>query len=380
MQLVEAYSKEEVKEFVIQRLHLTPKTLGKTRNDVPSIIRNIGGLQYGGHKIELFNRFENFKSEWFDHWYENHTLIDGHVLRSALRIVNADEYPYYFKATRTVSRTRTYQKCPISLSSEHYKALNFMERHGPFTPSEFKKLFSEKYPRLGDKAKRLLYDLYNYGKLARTGRKNNKPLYHSIKKLPYKLDMEQISEKEGKKWLFLKSLSIYGPFTLNDIAHWVGWTLTETKEISKILLKEDKIVSINVEDQPKHHYLRVKDLDFLSSFRNNLPEYSFIHILFNDDAFLLGYYRRLEDFFGYRWIYPQFSEGIVWRAAILHGRQLIGEAIVDMYTKNSVFRVRKLLLRKEYADTEMFCKIENEFNRHAIFQNKTLQMSKPQLI
>jgi hypothetical protein len=60
---VEVYSKEEVKEFVIQRLHLTPKTLGKTRKDVPSIIRDVGGLQYGGHKIELFNRFDNFKSE-----------------------------------------------------------------------------------------------------------------------------------------------------------------------------------------------------------------------------------------------------------------------------------------------------------------------------
>lgn len=369
-----------MKEFVIQRLHLTPKTLGKTRNDVPSIVRDVGGLQYGGHKIELFNRFEDFKSEWFDYWYENHTLIDGHVLRGALRIVNVDEYPFYFKATRTVSRRRTYQKCPVSLCSEHYKALNFIDKHGPFTPSEFKDLFGEKYPRLGGKAKRLIYNLYNYGKVARMGRKNNKPLYHSVEKLPYKLDMEQISEKEGKKWLFLKVLSIYGPFTLDDIAHWVGWTLTETKEISKTLLQEDEIVSIHVEDQRKHHYLRVKDLGFLGSLRNNLPDHSFIKILFNDDAFLLGCYRRLGDFFGYNWRYPQFGEGIVWRAAILHGRQLIGEAIVDMYAKDSLFKIRKLLLRRDFAGMEILCKIENEFNRHAIFQNKTLQMSKPQLV
>jgi len=31
--LAEAYSREEVKEFVIQRLHLTPETLGKAKND-----------------------------------------------------------------------------------------------------------------------------------------------------------------------------------------------------------------------------------------------------------------------------------------------------------------------------------------------------------
>ena len=375
---MEVYSKEEIKEFVIQRLHLTPKTLGKTRNDVPSIIRDIGGLQYGGHKNELFSRFGNFKSEWFDYWYQNHTLIDGHVLRGALRIVNAEEYPHYFKATRTVSRRRTYQKCPISLSKEHNKALNFIETQGPFTPSDFKKTFSEEHLQLADKAKRLLYDLYNYGKIARIGRKNNKPLYHSIKKLPYKLDIEQISEKEGQKWLFLKSLSIYGPFTLTDIAHWVGWTLTETREISNILLQEGKIASVDVEDQSKNHYLRVEDLDLLNSLRNNLPEYSFIRILFNDDALLLGYYRRLKDFFGYDWRYPQFSEGIVWRAAIIHGRQLIGEAIVDIHRKDPFFKVRKLLLIKEFANTKTLCKIEHEFNRHSTFQNKTLQISETQ--
>ena len=104
--MAEVYSKEEVKEFVIQRLHLTHETLGKAKNDVPYVIRDIGGLQHGGHKIELFNRFVNFKPEWFDYWYENHILVDGHVLRGALRIVNADEYPYYFKATRTASRAR----------------------------------------------------------------------------------------------------------------------------------------------------------------------------------------------------------------------------------------------------------------------------------
>jgi len=67
--LVETYSKEVVKEFVLQRLRLAPYALGRSKEDVPSVVRAIGGLQYGGHKIELFNRFGNFKPEWFDYWY-----------------------------------------------------------------------------------------------------------------------------------------------------------------------------------------------------------------------------------------------------------------------------------------------------------------------
>jgi uncharacterized protein YcaQ len=375
--LVETYSKEVVKEFALQRLRLTPYTLGKSKEDVPSVVRAIGGLQHGGHKIELFNRFESFEPEWFDYWYENRALIEGHVLRGALRIVNADDYPCYFKATRSVARRRTYHKCPPSLSESHLIAFNFTDKHGPFTLSEFKKLFGAKYAELKGAAKKLLYDLYNYGTVARMGRRKQRPLYHVIGKLPYKLDMSQVGEEEAKEWLFLKCLSTYGPFTLKDIAHWVGWKIVETKEIRDALLAKKKVISVNVEGDGDPHYTKVENLPLLDSLKNDLPEHSFIRILFNDDALLLGYYRRLKDYFGYHWRYPQLSEGIVWRAAILHGRHLIGEAIVDMYAKSQFFKVKRLTLHEEFATSEVLARIKDEFMRHAEFQNKTLEMVNP---
>jgi hypothetical protein len=379
--LVETYSKEVVKEFVLQRLRLTPYTLGRSREDVPSVVRAVGGLQHGGHKIELFNRFENFKPEWFDYWYENYTLIDGHVLRGALRIVNVDEYSYYFEATRSVARRRaSYHKCPLFLSDNHLIAFDYLEKHGPFTPSEFKKSFGTKYPQLKNMAMKLLYELYNYGKVARMGRKNQKPLYHTIGKLPYKLDMSKLSEKEAKEWLFLKCLSLYGPFTLKDVAHWVGWNLTETKEILNDLFMQRKVARVNVEDQRDANYVRAEDVALLNSLKNNLPKHSFIRILFNDDALLLGYYRRLKNYFGYHWKYPQLSEGVVWRAAILHGRNMIGEAVVDMYAKSRFFKVKRLTLRKEFATSEILTRMEDEFVRQARFQNKNLEMINPKLI
>ncbi|MCS7364892.1 MAG: hypothetical protein NDF54_05585 [archaeon GB-1867-035] len=43
--MTETFSREAVKEFVLQRLRLAPSTLGKNREDVPQVVRAIGGLQ-----------------------------------------------------------------------------------------------------------------------------------------------------------------------------------------------------------------------------------------------------------------------------------------------------------------------------------------------
>jgi hypothetical protein len=51
-----------------------------------------------------------------------------------------------------------------------------------------------------------------------------------------------------------------------------------------------------------------------------------------------------------------------------------------MHAKSRFFKVRKLTLRKEFAGSEMSSKIEDEFMRHAEFQNKTLEMVDPKLI
>jgi len=375
--MAQTYSSETIKEFTLRKLRLTPDTLGKTIEDVPSVVSATGGLQYGGHKIELFNRFKNFKPEWFDYWYEKHALIEGHVLRGALRITTADEYPYYFKATRNIAMRRTYQQCPISLHQNHLNALNFISTHGPLTPTEFKKQYSARHPQLKHIADRLLYDLYNYGKIARMGRKNQKPLFHAVEKLPYKLDMAQLSEKEAKAWLFQKCLSTFGPFSLKDVAHWIGWNLTETSEVLNGLQDREKVVAVRMNDCTDLLYARVADLRELDSLEDNLPHYSQVRILFNDDALLLGCYRRLKQRFGYNWEYPQFSEGIVWKAAILYGRELTGEAAVDMYAQSPIFKVRKLMLRKEFVVKDILREIRDEFARHAEFQNKNLSMITP---
>lgn len=369
-----AYPKEAIKEFALRRLRLTPETLGKNRGDVPIVVSDVGGLQYGGHKIELLNRFQRFKEEWFDHWYENHVLMEGHVLRAALRIACADEYPYYFRATRSIARRREYQRCPSSLTRSHLCALKYMADHGPLSPAGFETQFGAERPELRRMANRLIYDLYNYGEVARLGRKNERPLFHAVEKLPLRFDMMRVSEKEAKEWLLLKCLSIYGPFSVKDIAHWVGWNITETKETIDTLSERKEIVKVLVEGSKDIYYMRTEDVSLLDSLRRDLSENSFVRVLFNDDALLLGFYRRLKDLFGYDWRYPQLSEGVVWRTAILCGRQIIGEAVVEMYAHSDSLRVKRMILRRHLVTPEILSDIEDQFIRHSEFQRKMLKM------
>lgn len=372
----DAYSKEVVKEFVLQRLRLTPLTLGRTMEDVPEIVRATGGLQHGGHLIELFNRFEDFRPEWFDHWYHNKELVEGHVLRGALRIVNADEYSYYFRATRSVARRRRYQNCPAELSEGHLLAIPLVEEHGPLTLREFRELFGVKYPRYRDRARRILTDLYNHGEVARTGRKGQKPLFHSVKRLPHLSDMLAVGEEEAREWLLLRCLNVYGPLTPGDIAHWVGWNITETTDILRRLLETGAVLRVKIEHDERDHYMCSRDLKLFDSLRDDLPEHEFIRILFNDDSLLLGYYPRLGDYFGYHWRYPQFSEGIVWRAGILYSRELAGDAVVEMFSGSELFSVKRLTLRRELVKEGVMPRLEYEFGRHAAFHGKNLQMAR----
>jgi hypothetical protein len=375
----DAYSKEVVKEFVLQRLRLTPSTLGRTMEDVPEIVRATGGLQHGGHLIELFNRFEDFRPEWFDHWYHNNELVEGHVLRGALRIINADEYSYYFRATRSVARRRRYQNCPAELHEGHLLAIPLVEEHGPLTLQEFREQFEEKYPLYKDRARRILADLYNHGEVARTGRKGQKPLFHSVKRLTHLSDMLAVGEEEAREWLLLKCLSIYGPLTPRDVAHWVGWNITETTDILRRLLETEAVLRVKIEHDERDHYICSRDLKLLDSLRDDLPEPEFIRILFNDDSLLLGYYLRLEDYFGYPWRYPQFSEGIVWRAGILYGRELAGDAVVEMFSGSKLFSVKRLTLRKEIVEKGIIPRIRDEFHRHTAFHGKSLQMARAEV-
>ncbi|MCR4429253.1 MAG: hypothetical protein NUV68_07990 [Caldiserica bacterium] len=72
-----AYFEKEIKDFSLVRPHLAPKTWGKSMEEVPSVVWEIGVFQDRGQLIELFNRFENFQKIWFEEAFNGHSLMEG---------------------------------------------------------------------------------------------------------------------------------------------------------------------------------------------------------------------------------------------------------------------------------------------------------------
>ena len=370
------FSREEVRRFVLQRLHLTPEKLGKGKNDILPIVRDIGGLQEGWHFYEMLARMKTFQRSWLIDLLQRGKLIYGHVLRKALRIVPTDEYPLFFKATRSIMRKKAaYYKCPEELTNSHRKALAVIERHQPISPSDFSKVFLEAYPELKREAKRLFYELYNFGEIIRIGIRQGRPKYGLTHTFFPEMKIEEVSEEEAREWLVSKCLKVYGPFCAHDIAHWVGWTVKETRNILNSLHDREEVIKVEVEGRTHVQWLLAEDLESISSLGSSPPErHEFVRVLFNDDALLLGYYRRLEHTFGFKWRYPQFSKGEYLRPAILFCNEIIGELTLQLYSSSPKITAEKLVIRKEFAEKRVFEMVIKELERIASFSEKELDV------
>jgi len=361
------------RRIVLVRQHLAPVSRGKSSRDIVRVIQDIGGLQHGWHLFELWNRFHQLRSQWFDEAYEAGLICEGHVLRTALRFVTCTDLPYYFQATRCVARRRsTYGTYPKQVTPAHHQVLDLLRRLGPLPSTGVREAIAEINPNLAGTSIRLLYELYNRGDVMRYGRVNGKPVYGVTELRQPPMKLTSIPEGEAQEWLFLKGLEAYGPLSVRDVAHWAGWTVgIARKTLARLAAKELVLPGrLTVSDDPV--WARAEDIDHLEDYAGRCDVEPFVCMLFNDDALLLGVYHRLASLFGYPWVYPQFSRGEFLRPAILVGTELAGELDLDLRAKSPTLVVKWLKLRRKYQSPTIRRLIRERLEELAAFTDKQL--------
>ncbi|MBU7025278.1 MAG: winged helix DNA-binding domain-containing protein, partial [Theionarchaea archaeon] len=221
--------------LILAHQFVTPSTCGSGRKDLVNIVRLVGGLQWGAEDLSLLSRINHVESSWIREAVEKKELLEVHVLRGGLRIIPSEEYPYYFAGTREVIE-RIYDRRLVTLkkmTDDHRSIIELLSREGRLPLKEIRR--KTNLPNTRHLVNQLLID----GKLIRASRKKNQVLIDTLENWLPGMILEDICLEEARLWMAKKFLSVYGPSTESELAHWAGWTVTRGREVMKQLSEEE---------------------------------------------------------------------------------------------------------------------------------------------
>lgn len=311
-------------------------------------VRAIGGVQWGAEDLVLLARLTHFESEWVREAVERGELIEVHVLRGGLRIIPADECPFYFAGTREAIERVSDRRLHIAreITDDHRAVLKAVSKGGRMTLQDIVK--ETQIPHTNT----LVNGLLGAGKLIRAGRKKNNVLFATLEEWLPNVCLETVSAHESRVWLAKKFLTIYGPSTASELAHWAGWSVTRGKEVMSYL-EEEGITERFLDGEPQV---------MLSGTVFPPPEERpYVRLLHNDDEIHLSYSGRLKTLFGLQWEY-KFST----TAAVLQNNKIIGT--VKIRKKKKVLTVEADLPE---VDEDLFAE---QVDRLAALWHATLDM------
>jgi uncharacterized protein YcaQ len=306
--------------LILANQFVTPSTCRRGRKDVVDLIRSVGGLQWGAEDLSLLSRLHHVETSWIRDAVEKKELLEVHVLRGGLRIIPSEEYPYYFAGTREViERIADRRLVPLTkMTDDHRKILRLVSREGPIPLKEIRQKIN--LPNTRNLINQLLID----GALVRAGRKKTQVLIATLENWLPEMILEDTSAEEARLWMARKFLTVYGPSTEAELAHWAGWTLTRGKNVLAQLSEKGDIEKVFLGDSFRFMLYHTEFPE-----KENTP---YLRILHNDDEIHLACSGRCRELFGFNWKY-RFST----TAAVLQNNRILGE--ITLTKRNKVITV-----------------------------------------
>lgn len=308
-----------LRSLILTNQFLTPSTNGNGKNDMIAVIKAVGGLQWGAEDLSLLSRLNYFESRWVREAVEKKELIEVHVLRGGLRIIPPEDYPYFFAGTREVIERIADRRLIVleKMTDDHRHILHLLSKEGPLTRKEVRQ--KTNLPNCGKLINQLLVE----GKVIRAGRRKNSILIDTLKNWLPQTDLEKVSPRESRLWMARKFLTVYGPSTASEIAHWAGWTAIRGREVLSQLTEEERIEEVALNGSQRY---MLSSTEFPPE--ENIP---YVRLLHNDDEVHLACSGRCRELFGFDWKY-RFST----TAAVLQNNRIIGEMVINR-RKNILF-------------------------------------------
>lgn len=297
-----------LRSLILANQFVTPSTSGSGRTDLVRVVKSVGGLQWGAEDLSLLSRLNHVESSWVREAVERKELLEVHVLRGGLRIIAPEEYPDYFAGTREVME-RIFDRRLVTLkrmTDDHRKILALLSREGRLPLKEIQR--KTNLPNTRHLVNQLLID----GQLVRASRKKNQVLIDTLENWLPGLILEDTCVEKARLWMAKKFLSVYGPSTESELAHWAGWTTIRGREVMEQLSEEGVLEQVLLGDSSR---VMLSHTEFPR--KESIP---YLRILHNDDEIHLACSGRCRELFGFNWKY-RFST----TAAILQDNRILGE-------------------------------------------------------
>jgi len=90
------FSQERLRVVQMRRHHLAPETKGRDKQDIITVLRDVGGLSW---TAPLYHRMACWKREWLSELqWQDKRIVEGRFFGSSLQYVPTDELPVYYRA------------------------------------------------------------------------------------------------------------------------------------------------------------------------------------------------------------------------------------------------------------------------------------------
>jgi hypothetical protein len=335
----------------MRRHHLTPKRKGRDRDDIITILGEVGGLSW---RAPLYHRMAVWRKEWLaELQWEEKEIVEGRFFGGTLQYVPADELPLYYQALTP----------KLELAAADRLILGYMEDRGPISENEI--MAGINLSRRAIKAGLQRLDLSL--KIVRAGwtktRTWGQPLWETLEEWsPKELDLEAIGPERAKEKLILKFLKTNGVLNLSQLASLFKGSFKrgELRGMLEGLEDRGSVISGDfVEGLFHEQYATPEGLSSLDA-ETGEPEDEFVSILGQGDPFCQIWRDELFALFGLK---GPCARGPAWLSYIFLSGTPVG--VVDYKWRVGWSQINNIRLLPDCYDEDSLAMILEGLEREA---------------
>lgn len=349
--------KEVVYPFQMKRQHISPNAKGKSKEDIPKILKDVGPLPMC---TNIWYRVTNCSiwyqmTKWLNELsYEDKSILRGRFLGGTVQYIPMDDLPLYYNAVKKKNK----------YDARSWKVFDIIKKKGPISKEEI--IAETKLRRY--EVDRAIRKLDVSHKIIRAGsfKKGWGEYQWDIleRYVPDRIVIDGVNTLDARTEICLKFLSSNGPLTISELVALSRGTFTETeaKCILKHLEDKEEVIEEHFVGQKQPRFIRKEDYKTLTDPMLKYTGESYEVLLELNDPVAIT---RKEDV---QILIAQVQESIRGPGGpLILVIDDVSAGIVQYKWKTSIFLITDFWVKKDFLPNKYLARIIDLLDRYAVF-------------